>query len=70
MSGAESVGSGLDCSYVVNRQEGIVILAEADLRTDSSSRSMKLWPLKVYVVWKRGRRLRHASPWARIHRGI
>jgi len=31
--GAQSVGSGLECSDVVNRQEGIVILAEADLRT-------------------------------------
>src|SRR6476659_602084 len=31
--GAQSVGSGLECSDVVNRQKGIVIFAEADLRT-------------------------------------
>src|ERR1700739_1199571 len=31
--GAQFVGSGLECSDVVNRQEGIVILAEADLLT-------------------------------------
>jgi hypothetical protein len=31
--GAQSVGSGLEGSDVVNRQEGIVILAEADLGT-------------------------------------
>src|SRR4029077_8936699 len=31
--GAQLVGGGLERSDVVNRQEGIVVLAEADLRT-------------------------------------
>jgi hypothetical protein len=31
--GAQFVGSGLECSDVVNREEGIVVLAEADLLT-------------------------------------
>jgi predicted phage terminase large subunit-like protein len=49
--GAQSVGSGLECSDVVNRQKGIVILREADLRTIELLLD-EVVAVKVIVVWK------------------
>ena len=43
--GAQFVGSGLECSDVVNRQEGIVVFAKPTCSRLSSC-SMKLWPLR------------------------
>jgi len=43
--GAQLVGGGLERSDVVNRQEGIVVLAEADLRTIELLLD-EAWPLR------------------------